>query len=131
MGSYFSDVVAWRKAVGHSVRSHPDAGGFDGAEGDLALELIDEEFSETVAAWTAQSLPKVADGLADLIWVICGAAAQLGIDLDSVWEEVRRSNFDKVGGPVREDGKILKPEGWRGPDIEGALDRGRIEGNIE
>jgi hypothetical protein len=27
----------------------------------------------------------------------------------------------KVGGPVRPDGKKLKPEGWQPPDIAGIL----------
>jgi predicted HAD superfamily Cof-like phosphohydrolase len=40
----------------------------------------------------------------------------------SAWEEVARSNLakiDKVTGKVikREDGKIMKPEGWRPPDL--------------
>lgn len=29
--------------------------------------------------------------------------------------------MDKLHGPIREDGKRLKPEGWRAPDIEGLI----------
>ena len=44
-----------------------------------------------------------------------------GIPLDRVFEEVHRSNMAKLvdGKPVRrEDGKILKPEGWTPPDMK-------------
>ncbi len=37
------------------------------------------------------------------------------------WDEVHRSNMAKVGGPIRGDGKRLKPEGWTPPDVAGVL----------
>lgn len=63
----------------------------------------------------------VADSLADITYVVLGAAVTWGIPLGPVFEEVCRANDDKVGGPVREDGKRLKPPGWKGPDIAGVL----------
>jgi len=41
-----------------------------------------------------------------------------------VFAEVHRSNMAKlVDGKVirREDGKVLKPEGWTPPDVKGAM----------
>lgn len=67
------------------------------------------------------SLTETADGIADSVWVLLGTALAYGIDLDPVWDEVARSNVAKARGPVRPDGKRLKPEGWTPPDIEGAL----------
>jgi hypothetical protein len=29
----------------------------------------------------------------------------------------------KEGGPVREDGKVLKPEGWLPPDLHSVFER--------
>lgn len=43
------------------------------------------------------------------------------IPFDAVWDEIHRSNMAKVDGPVRDDGKILKPEGWVPPDVAGVL----------
>jgi predicted HAD superfamily Cof-like phosphohydrolase len=45
-----------------------------------------------------------------------------GYDVQKAWDEVLRSNMakvDRVTGKVnrREDGKILKPEGWTPPDL--------------
>ena len=116
--SYFQDVVAWHRAVGHPVESELRRG-FDDA---LGWRLVDEEFSELQNAyWSDFRTEDVADGIADLIWVLCGLAARHGINVDAVWEEVKRANFYKLTGPKREDGKILKPEGWRPPDIGKAL----------
>jgi hypothetical protein len=43
------------------------------------------------------------------------------VDLEPFFAEVHRTNMAKVGGPVRPDGKKLKPEGWQPPDIAGIL----------
>ena len=49
----------------------------------------------------------------------CWMTAQqgLGLDLAPFFEEVHRTNMLKLTGPVREDGKRLKPEGWKPPRI--------------
>ncbi len=67
---------------------------------------------------------EIADGIADSIYVLIGTALELGIPLDRVWKEVQRSNMaksDPETGEVRrrEDGKILKPDGWTPPNILG------------
>jgi predicted HAD superfamily Cof-like phosphohydrolase len=53
-------------------------------------------------------------------------ALEFGIPLEKVWTEVHKSNMAKAdplkGGVIyREDGKVLKPEGWQKPDIAGVL----------
>lgn len=68
---------------------------------------------------------EAADALADLRYVTEGAALEWGIPLDAVTDEVHRSNMAKTGGPVRGDGKILKPPGWTPPDVAGVLARAR------
>lgn len=66
-------------------------------------------------------LPDFADALADIDYVVEGARLEFGIDGAPVAAEVHAANMKKVGGPVREDGKRMKPEGWVGPDIERVL----------
>ena len=50
---------------------------------------------------------------------------QLGIPLGAVFDEVHAANMRKVGpdGTVtrRPDGKVIKPEGWKGPVVAGVL----------
>ena len=70
-------------------------------------------------------LERVADALADIAYVVEGTNLEFGIDSGPVLDEVHRANMAKVGGPVREDGKRLKPEGWTPPDIAGILEQQR------
>lgn len=88
-----------------------------------------EESSETVDAMMLGDLAGVADGLADMVYVAYGTALYFGIDLNAVIQEVHDANMRKLddsGRPlIREDGKVLKPTGWQGPDIELVLERQR------
>lgn len=68
-------------------------------------------------------LPELADAWGDIDYVIEGARLEFGIDGVPIAAEIHRANMAKVGGPVREDGKQLKPPGWTPPDIEGVLAR--------
>lgn len=83
----------------------------------LRRTLIREEYKELKQALETKNLPEIAKELCDLIYVVCGTAVSYGIDLQPIWEEVHRTNMMKVGGANREDGKVLKPEGWQPPDI--------------
>ena len=91
----------------------------------LRFDLLEEEFDEYADAEDRRDLVQIADALADMVYVIYGTALEYGLDLDAVLREVHRSNMAKLGPdgkPIRrEDGKVLKPEGWTPPDIEGAL----------
>lgn len=89
----------------------------------LRADLIAEEAGETCAAIILGDLVGAIDGLCDLLCVTYGAAIEFGIDLAPFWDEVHRTNMAKIGGPVREDGKCLKPPGWTPPDIAGVLAR--------
>jgi predicted HAD superfamily Cof-like phosphohydrolase len=88
----------------------------------LRAALIEEEAEETVWAIENGDLIGAIDGMCDLLCVVYGTAAEFGIDLAPFWDEVHRSNMAKAGGPVREDGKRLKPEGWQPPDLERVME---------
>lgn len=114
---------------------------------DLRANLIAEEAIETVIALvgsgraqtiiqhhlhnelqkaaregrTEPSLKLAIDGLCDLKYVTDGSFEDIGIDGEPFFDEVHRSNMEKVGGPIDENGKQLKPPGWKEPDIEGVL----------
>jgi predicted HAD superfamily Cof-like phosphohydrolase len=65
----------------------------------------------------------LADGLADLDYVVEGTRLEFGIDGGPIAAEVHAANMRKLGGSKNAQGKILKPEGWTPPDIEGVLKR--------
>jgi predicted HAD superfamily Cof-like phosphohydrolase len=56
----------------------------------------------------------------DLAWVTIGSALSQGADVVAAAEEVSRANLAKFpnGVAVRdENGKVIKPEGWTGPNL--------------
>jgi predicted HAD superfamily Cof-like phosphohydrolase len=87
-----------------------------------AAELVRQEFIElnTRTPKDAPDFVEAIDGICDTLYVTVGAAIEFGVDIQPVFDEVHRSNMDKVGGAVRADGKSLKPAGWKPPAI---LDR--------
>lgn len=93
-----------------------------GPQAELYMDLIVEEFKELVVAYGNRNLVEIADACADLKWVIEGLEHTLKIPQQEVWNEIARSNLAKISpnGKVikREDGKVLKPEGWTPPDIK-------------
>lgn len=66
---------------------------------------------------------KAADDLADLLYVVYGAAVAWGIPVQRVFAAVHEANMRKFGpgSYEREDGKWMKPTDWQPPDIEHAL----------
>lgn len=89
----------------------------------LRADLIREEAREAADAIEAGDLVGAIDGLMDTLVVCFGAIDEFGFDPQPFWDEVHRTNMAKAGGPVRADGKRLKPEGWKPPDIAGILAR--------
>jgi predicted HAD superfamily Cof-like phosphohydrolase len=65
-----------------------------------------------------------ADAMIDICYYVGDAAAKVKIDLDECFEEIHESNMAKqVNGKFmrRDDGKILKPSGWKEPDLYSIL----------
>lgn len=96
----------------------------DAATIALRAQLMREELDETITAMQQDDLVEIADGLADLCYVAIGTAVAYGIPLDKVFEEVHRSNMMKAPNGIvkyREDGKVLKPEGWQPPNVKSIL----------
>ena len=90
----------------------------------LRMRLLEEEFNEYLESEIEDDLENIAKELADIIYIVCGTAVSYGIPLDRVFDAVHQSNMAKLvdGKPIRrEDGKILKPEGWTAPDIKSIL----------
>jgi predicted HAD superfamily Cof-like phosphohydrolase len=92
---------------------------FDHNFGDIEADLNYDVANRRICV----SLPDYADGLADLMYIAEGGFLTFGIDSRPVHAEVQRANMAKAGGPVREDGKRLKPPGWTPPDIAGIIRR--------
>jgi predicted HAD superfamily Cof-like phosphohydrolase len=77
------------------------------------------------------NLVAAVDALCDLLYVTFGAAVAFGVDLSPFFDEVHRSNMTKVGGPVREDGKVLKPDTYEPPNLLPELVRQQMAVSVE
>jgi predicted HAD superfamily Cof-like phosphohydrolase len=98
----------------------------------MYLGLIKEEFDElmvaqgydlkTMAQGPISDNVETLDALIDILVVTIGAIHSAGYDAEGAWKEVMATNFAKIDretGKVRkrEDGKVLKPTGWRAPEL--------------
>ena len=88
-------------------------------------ELLAEEAAEVAEVAVTGPLDQLAHELADVVYVAYGTALVHGIDLDEVIAEIHRANMSKIGpdGQVarRADGKVLKGEHYRAPDVSAVL----------
>jgi predicted HAD superfamily Cof-like phosphohydrolase len=64
----------------------------------------------------------IAKEACDVHVVVSGDMVERGIPEDAAYAAVHASNMAKAGGPVRSDGKRLKPKDWRPPDVASAID---------
>ena len=88
----------------------------------MYLDLITEEYNELREAIEANDRVEQLDALVDILVVTMGAIRAGGFDGEGAWKEVMDTNFAKIDpetGKVRkrEDGKVLKPEGWQAPEL--------------
>jgi predicted HAD superfamily Cof-like phosphohydrolase len=114
--SVFLDQMAFMLACDQT------AGRFNGTQFDMYCALIQEEVTELQEALASNDNVETLDALIDIMVVTIGAIHSLGVDAEGAWREVLNSNLakiDKDTGKVRkrEDGKVLKPQGWQPPAL--------------
>src|SRR5205807_4176636 len=115
-------VKEFHSKFGVFIRSSP--GLVDESTRELRIRLIREELGEFEKAGNDKNLVKIADALADLLYVIYGTGVSYGIDLEPIFREVHESNMSK-GDPnvVRApNGKILKAKNFRPPNLQPILE---------
>ena len=116
----FNDVEQFLNAVGQNPPSFPVQ---ENPQSDLYKNLIKEEIEEFWEADEANDDVERLDACFDMIWVIVGYARSRGWDINKAWEHGAGTNLSKIDPETglvrrREDGKILKPEGWTPPNFE-------------
>jgi predicted HAD superfamily Cof-like phosphohydrolase len=116
MRNPFEDQKTFMTAADQSV------GTMNVAQYLLYYNLIKEEVAELMVAYNDEDKVEQLDALVDILVVTIGAIHSMGIDPQEAWDEVMRTNLAKIDyatGKVlkREDGKVLKPEGWTTPNL--------------
>jgi predicted HAD superfamily Cof-like phosphohydrolase len=117
MTNAFRDQEKFMNACGQSTTE------LNEAQYKLYCDLIDEEYNdEFKTALANNDRVEQLDALIDILVVTIGAIHSGGFDAEGAWKEVMSTNFakiDKETGLVRkrEDGKVLKPVGWKAPEL--------------
>ena len=97
-------------------------GSLDTRQYELYRNLIAEEVGELNEAVENNDRVEQLDALIDILVVTIGAIHSMGADAEGAWKEVLKTNLAKINpetGKVtkRNDGKVLKPEGWKAPHL--------------
>lgn len=117
MTNPFKDQETFMRACDQSVDD------YDFSQYAMYLKLIDEEVLELKTAVENNDDIEQLDALIDILVVTIGAIHSMGADGEGAWNEVMRTNMAKIDSETgkvrkREDGKVLKPEGWTPPDLK-------------
>lgn len=132
MTNPFKDQERFMRACDQTV----DGSNFE--QFKMYLKLIKEEYDELQEAHgidlaTGEQVNpsdpvETLDALLDILVVTIGAIHSAGFNGEGGWNEVMRTNFAKIDpatGKVRkrDDGKVLKPEGWNPPELKSFLEK--------
>jgi len=115
----FEELFEWVEA---SFDQHPDVHNSEAYQGIIAFgdarravyKYIDE-------APVRVDMVQTSDAMIDTKYILEGGLVEYGFAGAPLFREVHRTNMLKVGGPTREDGKIMKPPGWKKPDLHRLL----------
>lgn len=94
------------------------------------LDFLHEEMEEFELGLNEGDIAQMADALVDLTYVAMGTAHLLGLPWQDLWDEVQRANITKEramsDGSNSKRGSsfdVIKPEGWKAPNIDGVLQK--------
>lgn len=117
MTNPFRDQEKFMKACDQSTEPYNEA------QYAMYLNLIAEETQELSVAVDSNDTVEQLDALIDILVVTIGAIHSMGADAEGAWKEVMKTNFAKIDNETgkvrkREDGKVLKPQGWLPPNLK-------------
>lgn len=98
--SNFDKIVDFHKAYGLVYNEYFNTNIFldDPKTVELRYKLIDEEIKELFDAFEQKDFIEVIDALTDILYVVYGAGASFGINMNNIFENLKMndSNFEKV-----------------------------------
>jgi len=93
----FNKIKEFHNAFGLTLTNKPQQNVFENKSlVNLRLSLINEEVGELHQAVKEKNFTEVVDALADILYVVYGAGASFGIDLDKAYDIVHKSNMTKL-----------------------------------
>lgn len=94
----FEKVVDFNKKFGVKTFDVPQQNVFDEHPKlvELRMNLIKEEWEELNEAVTQKDIVETVDALADILYVVYGMGASIGVNLDEAFKLVHESNMSKL-----------------------------------
>lgn len=99
-----------------------------------ALDTIDKchhyEYKNEIELIGAQ-----ADAMVDAWYYMLNIGAKHGMNLSKLFGVIHEANMNKRDPTTKQfirresDGKVIKPEGWQPPNIEGEIEKQMVEGS--
>lgn len=124
--SNYEDVCAFHEKFGLTYNGKPR--NLDMQTMNFRRIFLQEELTEFGLAAENNDMEGMADALVDLVYVAMGTAYMMGLPWQQLWDEVQRANMTKVRADNETQSKrgssldVIKPAGWKAPDIKGVLD---------
>ena len=134
MISNFEKVKHFNRSFGVKLHDSPRPNIFENEPENVnaALKLVQEEVGELVDAVNEKDYKEVCDALADILYVVYGMGARLGLDMDKAVDLVHKNNMAKLCFNFEEAEATVKyykehPElGYLSPDIRYSFDKTRL-----
>jgi len=93
----------------------------------MRLDFLQEELDEIREAIAEDSDEDFLDGIVDMLVVLMGTAHLSGLFpvLETAWYRVMMANMQKTRGVGKRGHEmdLVKPKGWKTPDMEDLIDR--------
>jgi predicted HAD superfamily Cof-like phosphohydrolase len=132
MNDSWEKVKRFHEVFGHPVSKHPS--------------MVEKYRVEKRAAWMREEIQEFvdshdvteqSDAMIDLIYFALGTLVEMGVKPQNLFDIVQEANMSKVwlDGKVRyrDDGKVMKPPGWKDPgpllvlEIENQINKSAFE----
>lgn len=108
-------------------KQNSEPGLLENNESQLRYNLGKEELDEYLEAANEKDLIEVVDALADQLYILFGTICKHGLQnhIEQAFNLVHENNMSKLGpdgkAVIREDGKIIKPEGFKKVELRERL----------
>jgi|TARA_R100000353_G_scaffold163896_1_gene124490 predicted HAD superfamily Cof-like phosphohydrolase len=93
-----------------------------------------EELAEYSQAITKKDTAAALDALVDIVYIALGTAWLFNLPFERAWEQVQKANMNKIRSKSKSKKRgtsfdVIKPKGWRPPDIEQVIEEEREKQN--
>jgi predicted HAD superfamily Cof-like phosphohydrolase len=101
---------------------------------NFRTSFLMEELAEYTQAITKKDAAGALDALVDIVYIALGTAWLFNLPFEKAWQEVQKANMNKIRTKSKSKKRgtsfdVVKPKGWRPPDIEQIIDEEREKQN--